>query len=465
MRDRSDRWDVGHNDESMTAPHLVVVGAGPAGISAAIEANRHGARVTLIDENSSIGGQYFRGRRHSTAAGSPREFHRLSTGVTLLRRAAVIDATDAALVVAGAGSGTRRISYDGLVVATGAYDRPVALPGWTLPGVVTGGGAHTLAKAFGVVPGKRVVISGSGPFLPQLATALAHCGSQVVVYEATSFSTALRTLAWLSADFTVLRQAMRELAGLAAAGVRIHYERIVTSIEGSDRVEGAVVHRVDEAWIPVSTGTSVAADSVCLAFGFVPNLDLAHLLGCEILYEPLLSAYRVNTDAEMRTTRKRVYAAGETVGIGGARLAASTGAVAGLTFARDVGLVADSEYRERSKKLEQHVGRLRRLAGRLNYSYRPRDGLWSLAHPDTVICRCEEVNMREADQALEFNSKTPAALKAATRVGMGPCQGKICTPYLTEWLRARHGYRVPVAGWPWSGRPPIRPTRVADLLA
>jgi D-hydroxyproline dehydrogenase subunit alpha len=449
----------------MTAPRLVVVGAGPAGLSAAMEAREHGSDVSVIEENSWTGGQYFRGRPDSTAPGSPRKFARHVGDMELILGSAVIDAVSGRLTIAQAARRPRQVSYDGLVIATGAYDRPVAMPGWTLPGVITGGGAHTLAKAFHVKPGTRVIVSGAGPFLPQLASALAIAGSHVVVCEATGFATALQTLAWLSRDRAVLRQAIVELAALARARIRIKYRRIVTAITGEDRVTGAVVQAVDRDWRPLpGTATSMGADAVCLAFGFVPNLDLPQLLGCGVRYDPRLCTYSVVTDSGMRTTQAGIYAAGEIAGIGGARLAAARGRLAGLTFAHDAGLVTEARYSGRLKTIANQVVRLNRIADRLNQAYRPGSGLWSLANESTLVCRCEEVTAREAELALEHNSRTPAALKAATRAGMGPCQGKMCTPFLTEWLRSRHGYSVPADVRPWSVRPPIRPTRISDML-
>jgi NADPH-dependent 2,4-dienoyl-CoA reductase/sulfur reductase-like enzyme len=446
-------------------PGLIVVGGGPAGLSAAAEASAWGVRATVIEEAPRLGGQYYRGRQGSASAGSPRWFGQRNGGTETLSRTAVVDApTPGVLTTWHADRRIEHVHYGWLVVATGAFDRPVAIPGWTLPGVLTAGGAHTLAKAHGVTPGTRILVTGAGPFILSVADVLSATGCAVTTLEATALREQLAGLRVLARDPQLLRQAAGFFLRLTARRARPRYGRIVTGILGDRRVEAAVVERIDADWrrIP-GTAETIAVDGVCLGFGFVPRLELAQLLECAIAYDSTSSDYRVVVDGLMRTSQDRVFAAGEVTGVGGVRIAHLEGRIAGLAVAREAGAVSIRVYQQQLRALSRTWGFLQRSADWMQRTYRPRPGLWELAEATTVICRCEDVTVGDAERALRATAADPASIKAATRLGMGLCQGRTCGPYLVEWLRAARGYRPPYDGRPWSVRPPISPVPLDDL--
>lgn len=440
-------------------PHLVVAGGGPAGIMAAVEAHRRGLQVTIVDENATVGGQYFRSRQKATSPGSPGYLARNAPEVRVLAGTVIVDApAEGRLTVWADGRGADELAYDRLVVSTGAYDRTVAIPGWTLPGVLTAGGAHTLAKVHAVTPGHRIVVAGAGPFLLPVADVLAAKGCQVTVVEATRFRSSLRGVPTMARDAEIILQAIGYLGRLTVRRARRRYGQIVTAIHGRDRVEWVTVQRVDSSWRPIAGSEQVLeADGVCLGFGFVPQLDLAQLLGCSIAYAEDSSDLSVVTDEGMRTSRPGIYAAGEVTGVAGVRVGTVEGQLAGLSAAFDAGLIAGPEYTAAARPLRGRLRRLGRVAEWIRRTYAPRPGLWSLAAPETVLCRCEDVTRATAEAALAVTESTPVAVKTATRAGMGLCQGRICSPYLAEWLRAAHGFVPPPGARPWSVRPPIRP--------
>jgi NADPH-dependent 2,4-dienoyl-CoA reductase/sulfur reductase-like enzyme len=443
----------------MSRSQLVVVGAGPAGISAAVMAHQLDFAVTLVDENAAPGGQYFRGRQASAEPGSPRYLAARTPGVRVLTDTSVIDAPrDGHLTIWTDAHGTSDLPYDRLVVCTGAYDRTVALPGWTLPGVLTAGGAHTLAKVHGIVPGRRIVVAGSGPFLLPVADVLAAGGAKVTIVEATALARSVAGLPTLAREPEVLFQAIGYLGRLALRRAAVRYGQVVTAIHGTDRVEAVTVQQVDASWhARPGTETVLDADAVCLGFGFVPQLDLAQLLGCEIRYDRAGAELALVTDAWLRTTKAGVYAAGEVTGIAGMRAATVAGRLAAVTAALDAGLVDEAAHARAGDRYRARLARLRRVAAWIRATYAPREGLWSLATATTIVCRCEDVTVAEAEAGLAVTSADPIAVKTATRAGMGLCQGRICSPFLLEWLQARHGYVAPAHARPWSVRPPIRP--------
>ncbi len=196
-------------------PHLVVAGGGPAGIMAAVEAHRRGMRVTIVDENTTVGGQYFRSRQTAVSPGSPGYLARNAPDVRVLAGTSIVDApAEGRLTVWAERGSAEDLAYDRLVVSTGAYDRTVAIPGWTLPGVLTAGGAHTLAKVHAVTPGHRIVVAGAGPFLLPVADVLAAKGCRVTVVEATRFRSSLRGVPTMARDPEILLQAIGYLGRL-----------------------------------------------------------------------------------------------------------------------------------------------------------------------------------------------------------------------------------------------------------
>ena len=449
-----------------SGPRLVVVGGGPAGVMAAVEASRWGMRVTLVDEQLAVGGQYFRARQSSLDTGGPRYLERQAPSVDLRLGTSVFDApAEGSLSTWHPQVGASALGYDALVLATGAYDRPVAIPGWTLPGVMTAGGAHSLAKGHHVVPGRGVVVAGAGPFLLEVADALQGQGCRVTVVEATRPRDAISGLPALLRAPAILTQAAGYLGRQAARRWAARYGQVVTAIHGSARVEAVSIARVNADWRPMPGSEQLlAADAVCLGFGFVPHVDLAQLLGCGLAYDAVGAGFVVATDDAMRTSIPGVYAAGESVGIAGMRVARLRGRLAGLSAALDAGLLSTRRFAEERRGIQSGLVRYLRVSDWMNRTYRPRDGLWDVANDETVICRCEDVVRREVDRALEMTAPSPMAVKTITRVGMGLCQGRMCGPYLVESLRSRHGFAVPTGARPWSVRPPVGPVPLQAWL-
>jgi thioredoxin reductase/bacterioferritin-associated ferredoxin len=424
----------------MTVYDVVVVGGGPAGMAAAVAARRAGASVALIDEYDAPGGQIWRRRFDEAATAVPASLPRAarracaelaSLDVTVLAGTSVWAAPDPqTLLLTGA---VPRVGARALVLATGAYDRPVAFPGWTLPGAMTAGAAQALVKGQGVLPGRRILLAGAGPFLLPVAKQLAAGGAEVVaVAEAT------RRRDWLRAAPRMAGYPDR-LAAYAAYRTRvprITWGHVLVRADGEDRVRSATIARADGEWAPLrGTERTFAVDAVCTAYGFLPNAELARALGCE------LAGDAVAHDAHMRTSVPGVYVAGEAAGIGGADLARAEGELAGTAAA---GAPADLAA------LRRRRDRLAGFAAVLSDLFDPRPGLAALATPDTVLCRCEDVTAGAVDAAVAAGATTPGALKIVTRCGQGPCQGRVCERLVSARLPAAQRFtaRAPLGPVP-----------------
>jgi thioredoxin reductase/bacterioferritin-associated ferredoxin len=417
---------------------VAVVGAGPAGLAAAVAARRAGADVVLIDAYGAPGGQIWRRRYDAGVDAVARDGrHALralaATSVRVLSGRSVwgVEAPRTLLLDGPPG----RVEAGAVVLATGAFDRPVAFPGWTLPGVLTAGAAQSLAKGQGVLPGRRVLLAGAGPFLLPVARQLASQGAEVVaVAEAT------RRRDWLRAAPRMARHwdRLAAYAGYRARVRRIAWGQVIVRAEGDGRVESATLAACGPDWAPVAgTERTFSVDAVCTAYGFVPDVALARALGCE------LEGDAVAHDDAMQTSVAGVYAAGEAAGVGGAELATVEGEIAGRAAAG-----APVGPSERRAKLADFARILADL-------FDPRPGLDRLAGPDTVICRCEDVTAAEIDAAVAGGATTPAALKIVSRCGQGPCQGRVCERLVAARLPARERF---------SARAPVAPVPLAALI-
>jgi NADPH-dependent 2,4-dienoyl-CoA reductase/sulfur reductase-like enzyme len=224
------------------------------------------------------------------------------------------------------------------------------------------------------------------------------------------------------------------------------------------------VSRCDSDWRPCAgTTTEIEADAVCLGFGLVPHLDIASSLGCEIRRLQDAPDFGVRVDAGQRTSVAGVYAAGETTGIGGARLAAFEGHLAALTAAFDHGLLGSRTFAGACARARTRMRPLQGLAEVLRRAYAPRDGAWLLADSSTIVCRCEEVAESTVAEALGETDSSVLAIKAMTRLGMGPCQGRVCMPHMIERLRITQGRDPSQQLGLWRVRQPLRPIPLKAL--
>lgn len=421
--------DVVANVDASGRYDVLIVGAGPAGIAAACAAAESGARVAVVDDNPGPGGQIWRGlAEHSPSPQASDWYARLErAAVTHISGATVISQPAQNVLEAESSDRVLLLEYGKLVLATGARERFLPFPGWTLPGVMGAGGLQALVKSGLAISRKRVVIAGSGPLLLAVADYLRRRGARVLLIAEQAPASRIRAfgarLMWHPAKAWQALQLRRALAGTpycpgtwaVAAG-------------GGEKLE----------WVEITDGGSksrIECDYLACGFHLVPNTELAELLGCEIAR----GGVRVNEWQE--TSGKDVYCAGEPVGIGGVETALVEGQIAGY---------AASGGRERARALFGKRERARRFAGLLERTFALRGELRTLAAPDTFVCRCEDVTHGRMAQYADWRSA-----KLQTRCGMGACQGRVCGP-AAEFI---FGWKVE------SVRPPIFPARVESLIA
>jgi NADPH-dependent 2,4-dienoyl-CoA reductase/sulfur reductase-like enzyme len=396
--------------------------------------------------------------------GSPAWFRARSGGIRTIVDTSVVDAPGDGILTLSGPLGREVQRYDVLILCTGAYDRALPLPGWTLPAVFTAGGALAIAKSHRVAIGQRVVIAGYGPFLLPVADGISGLGARVTVIDATTFRGWARGAPALARDPRLAREVGGYVGRLLRRGVRYLPGRSISKLVGDDQVREVVHCRVDGAWNPIpGSEKHEPVDAVALGFGFCASTELAQLLGCELRYDEVHRGYVVSVDELMLTTVPGILAAGEVTGFGGERVARLEGRLAGLSAAHYLGLIATSEYETRRAAAARELAGLRSAVQLLGTTIRPRDGLWSGLKDDTIVCRCEDVRLGRVTQLLDDDQIDPRAVKAATRAGMGLCQGRTCSNSITEILRVSHGYAPPLSTRPWTVRPPLRPISLAEF--
>ncbi|MFE5620227.1 NAD(P)/FAD-dependent oxidoreductase [Streptomyces sp. NPDC056524] len=429
---------------------LAVIGAGCAGIAGAVAASERGLTVALVDASPQTGGQFYRHPEPALGAVRPEALHhdwsvfrdlnrRLAEGEvthlaghhvwSLTRSDAAPDAHWTVHAVTGS-DGTEEtpatVRARAVLLATGAYERQLPFPGWTVPGVVGAGGAQAMLKSGLVLPGRRVVVAGSGPLLLAVASSLAAAGARVpAVVEASGYLRYARSPRALAANPGKAAEALLHGGALLRHGVRLRTRSAVTEVHGTERVEAVTVSRLDRDWRPVQgTGRLIACDALAVGHGLVPQIELATALGCATrrLSDSTLA---LALDGLQETSVRGLWAAGESGGVGGAELARTEGELAGLAVAAR--LRRSGAPGGRVRELGRRRDRMRAFADVMTAAHAPAPGWSRWMTDDTEVCRCEEVTaggVREAVAGL--GARDARTVKLFTRAGMGWCQGRMC---------------------------------------
>lgn len=495
-------------------PHVhdvAVVGAGPAGLAAAVEAAGAGLDVALVDAAGQPGGQYWRHFDEQHARPQDRQGHHgwpvftdlrdrlyalraagrvrylpghqvwLATqgdgGTFTLRVTATVPDPDP-----GTAAGAEPVAARALILCSGGYDRQLPVPGWDLPGAMAAGGVQALLKGQRTLAGRRAVVGGTGPFLLPVAAGLADAGAQVAaVVEANA------TLGWLRDPLGAVSapgkgvEAAQYAVALARHRIPYRTRTVIRAILGDGRVEAVRTAKVDRQGRPVGAEREIAADLVALGWGFTPSLELPLMLGAATRQD-VDGSLVVAVDDRQRSSVEGVFVAGEATGVGGAALSVSEGRLSALALADSLGharggsgsgaaagsvaaaaaAVGDAPE---IRRLQARVRRARRFAAAMHRTY-PVPAAWPRSLTDsTVVCRCEEVTYGDLRRAHDDLGATDArTLKMLARPGMGWCQGRICG-YATAGIAACLSGRPATAEdlRPLAGRTPAVPVRLGEL--
>jgi NADPH-dependent 2,4-dienoyl-CoA reductase/sulfur reductase-like enzyme len=439
-------------------PDLLIVGAGPAGLSAAVEATRQGLTVMLLDENASPGGRIWqaleaRGAKDHDEAAAFALIHQFRTGPTQAHWNATLWAIEPDPAASGPEAswqvfwsdpaGAHAATAGTVLLATGAIERPMPIPGWTLPGVMTVGAAQIALKTGFLLPDAGTWLAGQGPLLLLYANQVLDAGGTIGgVIDLSDGFAPLRALGHVLNAVSEIRQGLAWRRRLSQAGIRwIAASEMRAEGEASLR---AVAFKTRGDW------QTEPADLLLLHDGVIPSVQLSRALGCAHTWSDTQRCWHPAIDVSGRSSVPGILIAGDGAGIGGAAAAALAGRIAVL------GLV-------NGDATAPLVARARCLAARplLDTLFAPRQ--MRLADT-TLVCRCEDVTAGAIRQAAASGCQGMNQLKAYTRCGMGPCQGRMCGPIGIEVLAEARG--VPVSAIePLRTRFPTKPVSVGDLTS
>lgn len=453
---------------------LLIVGAGPAGMSAAIMARRHGLEVLLVDEQPAPGGQIWRGIE--AAAGTPRAAilgESYQEGLSVVRHFRASGAhyqpgTQVWQVESGPriflkrDGATFSVQAGCLLLATGAQERPAPFLGWTLPGVMPVGAAQILLKSSGQIPDKPVWIAGNGPLPLLYATQLLKAGGQIAGFiDTTPRGRAMAALPRLAAAaFGAPGDLMKGLGWIAALRRRVPYIAGVTEIEASGK--GMLEH----IRYVTAGGKAVTAEASLLLVheGIIPTIHPTLALGCKHRWNADQSSFAPDLDEWGQTSEACVFVAGDGAGIGGVKAACLRGEIAALGISAILGRLSESEAASLAQPIRGRLARA--LASRpfLDSLYQPRRSIF-VPRDETIACRCEEITVAAVRAQVTAGRRPgPNQVKSFTRAGMGPCQGRQCNYTIAQVLAAEEGRQSPDLGV-YRVRPPLKSITLGELAS
>jgi NADPH-dependent 2,4-dienoyl-CoA reductase/sulfur reductase-like enzyme len=408
---------------------VLVIGAGPGGIAAAVTAAEAGRQVILVDDNPHAGGQIWRNQGPAPKLPAAAQWlARLAQARTLIHltstRIVAPLASDALLAETPTGPQTLR--FQSLILATGARELFLPFPGWTLPGIVGAGGIQALVKSGLDVRGKRILIAGTGPLLLAVAALLrAHAAIVPLIAEQAPAANIRRFALSLARSPAKLLGALSLRASLRGTryAAATHITRAILT---NAQLHVTLRHAHKETTLP--------CDYLACGFNLIPNNELPRMLGCALTPDGF-----IHTNAHLETSRPRTYAVGELTGIGGVDKALLEGRIAALAALGNLPAIA---------KLARPHAHALAFADRLKKTFALRPELLHLAAPDTLICRCEDVPLSALTPCTSARDA-----KLQTRCGMGPCQGRVCGPILQHLTGAE----------PQHLRPPLFPASLSTL--
>ena len=452
---------------------LLIVGAGPAGLSAAIAARRHGLEVLVVDDQPTPGGQIW--RNVEAVADTPRAailgrayVEGLDTVGRFRASGALYEpgtqvwqvepGPRAFMTRCGAASS---VEARCMLLATGAQERPAPFPGWTLPGVMTVGAAQIMLKTSGQIPTDPVWIAGNGPLAFLYAAQLVQAGGQVAGYLDTTpaVRTADTAPHLAAAILGAPGDLLKGIGWITALRRRVSYVRHVTQLEALG------VNRLERLRYVTARGGTATVDTRLLLVheGIVPTIHQTLSLGCRHGWNADQDSFAPLLDPWGETSERGVFVAGDGAGIGGATAARLQGEIAALRIAATVGRLTDDDADVAARPLRSRLRRALAPRPFLDSLYRPRPGIF-VPSDDTLACRCEEVSVACIRAQTAAGRPGPNQVKAFTRAGMGPCQGRQCNYTVARVLAAAEGRSVPDVGI-YRVRPPFRPVTLDELAA
>lgn len=460
------------SDTSYADYDLAIIGSGPAGMAAAIDASERGLQVAVIDEQSLPGGQIYRnvgdpalqsrevlGSDYYYGESLVQRFH--AAPIERIGNASVWEADRQHLCLSRDGR-SQKLSFKALLLATGSQERPIPFPGWTLPGVMTCGAAQIMLKSSGLAPSTPLVLAGSGPLLLLVACQLLRAGVPIeAVLETTpvaNYRDALRELGGALKGWRALLKGVGLLAELKRSGIK--HLNGVTDLQALANSQGKLDrisyrHRGREQ--------DIACRTLLVHQGVVPNVQLSRAIGAEHHWNDRQQCWQPALDSWGASSVDNVFIAGDGSGIGGALVAEQQGRLTVLAIAARLARITDRERDEQAAPLRRRIDQEMAIRPFLDRLYLPAPAFLRPSD-DTLACRCEEVTAGEIRRIARGGCAGPNQAKAFSRAGMGLCQGRLCGLTVSQLIAEAREVSVDEVGY-YRIRSPIKPITLGELAA
>lgn len=449
-----------------TAYDLIILGAGPAGSHAALKASQQGMRVVLLDEQMQAGGQIWRAPLYSTGKASQetldgnamREALAQSSVTRSLGRR-VWSITSGYRLDALGPSGNETYTAPRLIVATGAHERIIPFPGWTLPGILGLAAATILIKSHAAAPPQGWVAAGVGPLLAAVAGGFTQKGHPPqAIIDQSSPADWFKALPALASRPSLLKQGLGWVLAIAGQRIPVYFGHHIVKAVGDDSLTSLTI-------APIKGGAekTLTTSTLFVGHGLVPGGEVPKLLGAQHRYEQLRGGWIADCDETGQTSLPGLWAIGDGAGIRGGALAVHGGELAGLAAAHDAGFLDKEAFTTASAPVKATITGLQPFSDAMARMMALKPDRVSAITPETTICRCEDVTRGQIDEAIAAGAKNLNQLKHFTRCGMGPCQGRMCGDVAAELLAQGTGLARADLGF-WTARPPLRPVALKQML-
>jgi NADPH-dependent 2,4-dienoyl-CoA reductase/sulfur reductase-like enzyme len=446
---------------------VVIIGGGPSGMSAASILAEHSVKTLLIDENGRLGGQLWRG--YTQSVGTSRIINLSATtgyrnGRLHIHSSACVLGIfpDKSILLSTKAAGIKEIKAKNILFATGAREKVRPFKGWTLPEVMTVGGAQLLLKNYNVLAASEMLISGAGPLIYLLSgDVLSRGGKIAALLDRSSFMGVLGVTRLMRGQLSKFGQGVSSFSRMFKGKILPKYRtQIVKAERNADLIEVTSRKISSDGTIINGASHRYKTQMITVTNGFVGNVELAQLAGCKLGYSLDKGGWFVTVDSLMQTSLNGMFAAGELTGVAGGSKAMVEGQLAALSILYQSERISNSDFENKRKPLLVNRTRYQRFGAYLNRQWAIPGKEWDSIDDDTMICRCEDITLGKLRSWIKAGFTSSSVLKNATRCGMGNCQGRTCGPLIYDIIAA---YAPAEHTAPFSTRMPIKPVPLGDL--
>ena len=455
---------------------IVVVGAGPSGIAAAVSSASHGSKVLIVDSNSNLGGQVYKPppdtykeikKNYSKEIRIQKSFKKLidENEIDIALKHTVWQVVHGFRIYAY-NNNNQNVCWEckTLIIATGTYERIIPFPGWTLPGVIGLAAATTLLKSHRVLPGEETVVAGCGPLLAVVASGIIKAGGKVrAIIDLKSSFDWLSSIRPMLSNPSSLFEGIGWLKNIIFSGTPIYFNSVIQEVNKKENeLEISITKINSRNKKKHDNKIKLKADSLCVGHGLIPSIDILKSLGAEIFFESESSTWLPRINKYFQSSIEDLYIVGDGSGIAGAIPAYEKGLIAGNAASLDLKYINRDKFIIITNKIFAKLNKLEKFGKSMAKLMTPSSHIIKNITKDTIVCRCEDIKREEIEDAIKSGAKEINQLKSWTRCGMGPCQGRTCEDSIARIISEHLGDRK--SAGIFTRRFPLKPIVMDDVV-